>query len=411
MLTADLVRAQVRKGELRPSFIDTSKPEWRERAAALCDLYCEAKGRRRQEVDDDIADLIGDDRHHLVTRGLARLLDDRSEWDVGCAVDPVELRRFLFVLAAENRPVRALTRGSGTMRDELIAAASSHFGADAAAIEQSLFGDLKDEQRLTEHRPIGPEQLLERYNVALVQALLLRADTVQLTVAGNRASAIRQLFRWLKFYQLMHRARKTGRSIWTIDIDGPLSIFQQGQRYGLQLANFLPAVVLLDGWALEATIPWGDERRPLPLRITSDDGLQSHYRSRGTWQSDEEKLLRKKLAAIDGWQVSSSTEILSIGGQDVVVPDLVLTHDATGRRALIELVGYWRSDYMKRRAALLATHAPANLLLCVSRRLRTCADEGEWSWPEQWLEYAGVVSPRRLIELAERFATSEPEGA
>jgi hypothetical protein len=408
MLTADLVRAQVRKGELRPSFIDTSKPEWRERAAELCDLYCEAKGRRRAEVDEDIADLIGDDRHHLVTRGLARLLDDRSEWDVGCPIDPVELRRFLFSMAAENRPLRSLTHGSGTPRADIIQAAAERFELDTASIEQSVFGDLKEEQRLMEHRPLGPEQLLERYNVSLVQALLLRADRVHLTVAGNRPSRVRQLFRWLKFYQLMHRAHKSGRSRWDIEVDGPLSIFQQGQRYGLQLANFFPAVLLLEGWALEATIPWGDERKPLPLRLTSEDGLVTHLRSRGTWQSDEEKLLLRKLGAVKGWQVAPSTEILAVGGQDVVVPDFVLTHEATGRTAVVELVGYWRSDYMKRRAKLLAEHAPSNLLLCVSRRLRTCADDESWTWPDQWLEYAGVVSPTKLIELADRFATADP---
>jgi hypothetical protein len=404
MLTAELVRAQVRKGELRPGWIDASSDRWLDVAGQLCALFAGAKGRRRSEIEEEVLDLCGDDRQHMVTRGLARLLEDRSEWNVAAEVDPVLVRRRLFELAAAHGPVRAVTRGEGTTRDELAAMVATELEVSVEVIEAAMFGDLKDEERLISHRPLEPAQLLHRYNVALVQSLLLRAQEVTIELGDARASRLRQLFRWLKFHQLMHRTTPAGPSRWKIVVDGPLSIFQSGQRYGLQLANFFPAILLTTGWSLEAQVPWGEDRTLLPLRVTPEDGLVTHLRNRGTWQSDEERVLIEKLQAASDWEVSLQADVLMLGGQDVVVPDLVLIHRATGRRTMVELVGYWRGDYLRRRRDLLLAHAPANLVLCVSRNLKTSDAAEDFEWPATWLEYASVISPSKLLSMALKVA-------
>jgi len=37
-------------------------------------------------------------------------------------------------------------------------------------------------------------------------------------------------------------------------LDGPASLFSQSQKYGIRMANFLPALPLCDRWEMAATI-------------------------------------------------------------------------------------------------------------------------------------------------------------
>jgi predicted nuclease of restriction endonuclease-like RecB superfamily len=50
MLTADLVRARVAKGEVRPRYVDPNDASLRELAASMIALYAEHVGRRRDDA-------------------------------------------------------------------------------------------------------------------------------------------------------------------------------------------------------------------------------------------------------------------------------------------------------------------------------------------------------------------------
>ena len=76
------------------------------------------------------------------------------------------------------RPAEAAAQGRGRRfdRDAVLRRASRpSLSLEPAAVEQGLFADLKSEQRLVKFKDISAEHLLERYNVALAQAVLLRA--------------------------------------------------------------------------------------------------------------------------------------------------------------------------------------------------------------------------------------------
>lgn len=48
-----------------------------------------------------------------------------------------------------------------------------------------IYGDLPDNERLTGWRPLYPAELLHRYNIALVQGLLVYADDLEVTAADS----------------------------------------------------------------------------------------------------------------------------------------------------------------------------------------------------------------------------------
>jgi predicted nuclease of restriction endonuclease-like RecB superfamily len=399
MLTADLIRATVRKGEIKAQFVDTGDDATLERATALCALWSGAVGKQRGELDEALDDLASEDPRAMLVRGLAKLLDDRSEWGTSAPLDPVDLRQRVFEAAFARHPI-----GSGRSanhpdtRSAAIGAVAEALGVAPETVEEGLYADLRDEQRLEKYDPIEPEELLHRYNLGLAQAILIRAREMRVELRVDRPARLRWLFRQLKFCQLMHRTEALEGGRWRITLDGPASILGGGQRYGVQMALFLPSVVHTNDWLIEADIVW-PHHGDVVFKLSPRDGLRASVRETGTWISAEEKQLVERInAGSSTWRAESCAEVLPLAGQDVLVPDVVLRCSKTQRVAYVDIVGYWRRDWLMRRAKLLEAHAPPNLIVCVSRKLRV--DRETLEIPG-WVDFAEVIPMAKVLARAE----------
>ena len=145
-------------------------------------------------------------------------------------------------------------------RQELLRSAAEDVGLSADEVSESLFADLDARQRLVKFSSLEPAALLHRYNLGLAQAVLIRATRLKITLKGSEVGAYRQVFRALKFHQLIHRIHSQEDGHTTIEVDGPLSLFSNAKRYGVAMARFLPTLVLSDRWCLEADLVWGKEK-------------------------------------------------------------------------------------------------------------------------------------------------------
>jgi predicted nuclease of restriction endonuclease-like RecB superfamily len=158
-------------------------------------------------------------------------------------------------------------------------------------------------------------------------------------------------------------------------LDGPLSLFSATQKYGLQLALFLPAVLLCKDFELRAEVRWGPQKRPKTFLLGPDDGLVSHYADTGMYVPAElgmfVELFRKRVA---DWEVVEETEVFPLGG-GFWVPDFRLVHRDSGLVVRLEVLGFWRRAGAERHLALLRREVREPFLLAVSDQLHI--DEGE----------------------------------
>lgn len=405
MLTGDLLRARVRKGQLHPAFIDPDDGSLLALAEEVIALFADHVGSRRGELEEALSDWVGDTRDFQLLRGLARLVEDRATFGSPIEVDPVALRRSVFEAAAAVHPVRARRDAlhAVTREDVLHGVAEAH-GLSVAAVEEALYADLRSEERMVSIRPITAAELLARYNVALVQALLLRADGLAVTLPEGDAVELRRVLRWLKFRQLMFRARALPAGGWQLLIDGPMSLFQQTQRYGLQLALFFPALLPLDGWSIEASVSWGRRPQLRTLSLTPDPRLRPTGRATGTWVSREQQLLEERISEHRSpWQAERSATLIDLGGEDTLVPDLTVRCAQSGRVAWVEVLGFWRRAWLERRMETLARYGPPNLVLCVSRRMGAAREE-LGALGENVVEFAEVIPLGKLLARVEAVA-------
>ncbi len=419
MLTTDLIRAQLRKGVVHPRWIDPESPALRADAAELTARFTAHVGRTAGELDEAIADFAALRPDVILVRGLAKLLWDRARTGAdelraattGEPVTPAAIRRAVFRHAGQRWPVRPAAAAGFTARAEVIAAAAAELDLSPDAIETGLFSDLAAAQRILAFDPPAPEALLGTYNLALAQACLLRARELEADVADADPKRARALLRALKFHRLLFVAEPRPHG-YHLTLDGPLSLFKQTSRYGLQLALFLPALVRCERWSLSAQLAWsrGAARdRPAELHLDDTAPLVAQGRDTGTWSSaEEEHFIRSFESTNTPWRLAPAARVIDLDGRDTLVPDFVLTHP-DGREALLDLVFAWRRRTFERRAALIAAHGPPNLVIALAARgdldeAPVAGDDATTAERLAIYRFKGVISPKRVLELAERVA-------
>ena len=71
----------------------------------------------------------------------------------------------------------------------MLVSVAEELGIDPAQIAALLFADLKDENRMLSFDDLDAQRLIDRYNVALAQAVLLRSVLVTAEVRNARPRA------------------------------------------------------------------------------------------------------------------------------------------------------------------------------------------------------------------------------
>ncbi len=406
MLTGNLVLVKTAKNRVIPRYLSRESVQWLELAESLLMIFREGIGLTRGEIQSEVDDLIGEGVATLAPRGLAKVLEDRAEFEVVADVPPETLREKVFsAAAAHRRDLRAAGHRAPFRRDVVLQQVADELQVEPAQVATSLFADLKDENRMLKFDDLGARALIDRYNVALAQAVLLRSVLVKAEVRSEKPARYRQLFRWLKFHRLLYRVEGTMKAGYTFHIDGPLSLFSSTTKYGLQMALFLPALLLCNDFRLDAELRWGTKREPRWFHLESGDGLVSHYDDAGQYVPAEIAAFLDRFRQVaPAWEVSESPEVVDLGREAVWVPDYRFVHKATGTDVLVEILGFWKRSAVERLLRLLPKHGPPRYLLAISDRLKVDDESlGELSGPV--LRFKEIPNASEMAGLLDRFLT------
>lgn len=414
MLTSDLVRARRRGEVLKVTYLrGEARERAREVAETLLHVCRESVGEPRGALLEELGSVPREARDELVARGLEKLALDGCRFEPPLEGDFSELREELFRAAAARH--RGLAAGESFDRRAVLEEVAARRGVTAEALDAALYGDLRENERLVSPPSATAELLLERYDVGLAQAMLLRATKVTVLLAGGDTLAVRALFRRLRFLGLLAEVRRVSDDeleAYAIEVDGPFSLFESVQRYGLRLALFLPYVLALPRFRLRAEVLWGKERARCTFDVTEDDGLVSHAPEASAVGPDLGAFCEAFTRLASPWRVSPCEKIFALPGERVCIPDLTFVDERTGEEVYLEAFGYWsrkavwqRVELLRelgaRRAAGERDLGPARLLLAVSKKLRV-SEEVLTDEPGEVYVYAQSPSPRAVLERLER---------
>ncbi|HVF57054.1 MAG TPA: DUF790 family protein [Pyrinomonadaceae bacterium] len=364
MLTADLALSFQRGDRIRPRYVDTEDANRLREAEDLIDLFARHEGERRAALEESLREYVGTGTDYKFLRGLIKLLTDACEFETGVEVDPVEVRRTLFLKACDMHPVT-----SEDARGAVIEAAAGELACSSEVLLDGLYADLPENQKLTSFESTTSGALLDLYNLAQAQALLYRCLELRLWVEPQGAEGYRELFGAIKAYRLIHTVKGNSREGYEIRLDGPVSIFQRSQKYGVQMAVFLPALLLCSGWRMRAEIstkPGSVAYFELTSRQTQ---LRTHYESVPRYQNPIVEKLSETWARAGGeWSLETSSEVVDLG-DSAFIPDYRLRHH-TGAEVHLEILGFWTPQHLRERLAEFEHAGRRNFIIAAWEELR-----------------------------------------
>ncbi|MFM1802299.1 MAG: hypothetical protein RJA81_1651 [Planctomycetota bacterium] len=421
MLTGNLVRVKTVKMRIIPLYISRDNAEWLDVCESLLEIFRNASGMTRGEIEESVADLFGSGQATLIHRGLARVLEDRSEFEVVSEVDPEQIREKLFSAAALYRTAIARKRRAvspeqaipGFQRDQILAAVAKDLEISPAQLEMSLFADLKDENRLLQFDDITAQRLIDRYNVALAQSILLRATRLQVEIRMESPARLRRIFQMLKFHRLLFQATGQSTEGLNLTIEGPMSLFQSTTKYGLQMALWLPSLLNCRDFRLDADLLWGTKKELRTFHLEKQDGLVSHLTDSGAWQPPEfEAFLNRFRQIAPTWSIQEAEQPFRASGVQglhrIWMPDFQLTHLESGRRVFLEILGFWRNQSFEQLLEWVPEIHGLEPLWAVSDKWKVDEGKLQKSQYERVVSFRDIPNAMDILTAAEKLVNQTP---
>jgi predicted nuclease of restriction endonuclease-like RecB superfamily len=403
MLKAEQIRPRIRirGGQVEPRQLKADY-HWLQVAGELIELFQKHVGQARADLDEALRDYEGDSVDYGIIRGLAAVLANRSAFDNQPPVSPAELRQKLF----QQGPVTSKTSLFQTQtRQQLLREVAAEYELNPAQVETALFADLYEEQILQSvGEPMSPKALIDRYNLEVARGLLYWAKEVQLHVEDG----YKNLFKYIKLFGLMHTIypAETG---YYITLHGPISPFVKSTiRYGLQFARFMPALLLCASWHMEAQVrPPGSEQF-LAYVLDEQTALRSYFKGSSGFDSQLEATFAAEFEAKYNqaervWELAYEDEIIPLA-DTVMIPDFSLTHRKNGRRALVEIVGFWHPDYLRRKLQKVQQAQRSDLILLVYESANVAEGMFEAVSPGEVLTFKNKPVLKDVLAAVERCA-------
>lgn len=343
-----------------------------ELAIELINYFQSAVGKTQGVLERQLTDFEGDSTDYRVKRGLAYILKSSfCTFEVISPLEPQMLRERVFSLAAKFVSSRESTQVTlSKVADELTQELEREVLLEQ--VRNGLYADLSENKILTVFdAPTAPD-LLNRYNLSQVQGVFYKASQLVLNAHRNVPGEYKLLFRYLKLFQLMAYIEGDADHGFTITIDGPTSLFNPSTRYGLAIAKLIPALLHVTKWSLSSILQTRDAYtntwKTGRFTLNSESGLVSHYPPGKPYDSMLEASFADKWDALkSSWALEREVDLIPIPGS-VMIPDFRLVHP-DGRTFLLEIVGYWRPEYLQKKFSQVRRAGRDDLILAISERL------------------------------------------
>lgn len=394
MLTRDLLHYRTKGGVVRPVYVKPGDAERLAYAGALVAIVEDALGEERGVLTEALDGRARGEKRQKFAKGLVKLLTDRMTFDEP-PKDAEALRRTTFEAAA------SLMRN--LEEDATIADYEAALGADRdlELTRAQIYADLAEHRKFLEWKALDAAGLLERYNLAQAQGLVMFARRLSIAFEEVDTAVVRRVFRWLKFCRLVAELEKHGDAF-VLHVEGPAAMFESSKKYGLQLAIFLEVVPLLPKFTLEAVVEL-PRRDSVTFMLTDEDELVSPLKAAVGHVPEEVTTTLEKLSSIEGWTVDLETVPRSVGASGWCVPDLRFSR-TDGAEIAVELFHAWHKGALLRRLDELASKPDAGLFLGVDRAVAKKKDIAERIDDHpQVFAFNKFPSVRALTTVVKRF--------
>ena len=399
MLPIELLRVRIssKLNQIRPVFYDSQEKNQLLLVVKLVKMFeqMDTEGVSKAKLDENILEIEAKYTDYKLVRGICHLLEQRCVYALpgrtfphggnNNAMNAINLRRKIFEESSRNG-----YPATEDERKQILQKFATESDLTTDELEIAMWADLDKNKRLKNFESLSPLQLISWYNISILQSLLLNCIKLEFSVYGGFSwkKILRKIKQLGLMYFLFHEnnlesesnkqtrnqemvfnSKKDKRVICTVE--GPLSIVRLTDKYGTAMAKLIPLIIFTDIWSIDAIIlrksisgvrktyrfQISNKDKDLPLFDASKVQPQSasNMNSGSIYKNAidnfdsivEKKFMDKFLKFSIGWNLIREPDPLILSNAKAFIPDFVF--EKYGIKVYLEIVGFWTSEYLKRK--------------------------------------------------------------
>ena len=399
MLPIELLRVRIssKLNHIRPVFYDSQDENQLLLAVKLVKMFEEmaTKGVSKAKLDENLLKMEAKYTDYKLVRGICHLLEQRCVYALpgrtfphggnNNAMNAINLRRKIFEESSRNG-----YPATEDERKQILQKFATESNLTTDELEIAMWADLDKNKYLKNFESLSPLQLISWYNISILQSLLLNCVKLDFSVYGgfNWKKILRKIKQLGLMYflfqennlesesnkqtrtqEMIFNGKKDKRVICTVE--GPLSIVRLTDKYGTAMAKLIPLIIFTDIWSIDAIIlrksisgvrktyrfqisnkdkdlPLFDASKVQPQSESNMDSGSIYKNAIDDFDSIvEKKFMDKFLKFSIGWNLIREPDPLILSNGKAFIPDFVF--EKYGIKVYLEIVGFWTSEYLKRK--------------------------------------------------------------
>jgi predicted nuclease of restriction endonuclease-like RecB superfamily len=399
MLPIELLRVRIssKLNQIRPIFYDSQEKNQLLLVVKLVKMFEQmgTEGVSKAKLDENILEIEAKYTDYKLVRGICHLLEQRCVYALpgrtfphggnNNAMNAINLRRKIFEESSRNG-----YPATEDERKQILQKFATESNLTTDELEIAIWADLDKNKYLKNFESLSPLQLISWYNISILQSLLLNCIKLEFSVYGGFSwkkilRKIKQLglmyFLFQENYlesesnkqtrnqEMIFNSKKDKRVICTVE--GPLSIVRLTDKYGTAMAKLIPLIIFTDIWSIDAIIlrksisgvrktyrfqisnkdkdlPLFDASKVQPQSESNMDSGSIYKNAIDNFDSIvEKKFMDKFLKFSIGWNLIREPDPLILSNGKAFIPDFVF--EKYGIKVYLEIVGFWTSEYLKRK--------------------------------------------------------------
>jgi len=399
MLPIELLRVRIssKLNQIRPVFYDSQEKNQLLLVVKLVKMFeqMDTEGVSKAKLDENILEIEAKYTDYKLVRGICHLLEQRCVYALpgrtfphggnNNAMNAINLRRKIFEESSRNG-----YPATEDERKQILQKFATESDLTTDELEIAMWADLDKNKYLKNFESLSPLQLISWYNISILQSLLLNCVKLEFSVYGGFSwkKILRKIKQLGLMYFLFHEnnlesesnkqtrnqemvfnSKKDKRVICTVE--GPLSIVRLTDKYGTAMAKLIPLIIFTDIWSIDAIIlrksisgvrktyrfqisnkdkdlPLFDASKVQPQSESNMDSGSIYKNAIDNFDSIvEKKFMDKFLKFSIGWNLIREPDPLILSNGKAFIPDFVF--EKYGIKVYLEIVGFWTSEYLKRK--------------------------------------------------------------
>ncbi|MGC8497424.1 MAG: DUF790 family protein [Thermoplasmata archaeon] len=248
-----------RDGTIRPIFLTTENTDY---CISVLDLFKTSINSKRSEIEDKLKILELKSQNPKFIKGLALLLFRYSDFKPPSTLDSGQVRESIFREAKNPAVVPE-------QKQEILERVAKKYNVSAHEIEEAMYADKESEYILKKVYEADPDMLAKQFNLEQLETMILKSVELKISEAKN--------------WSMIYRKVKSLGLLYTIDyenailVNGPVSVLEQTERYGVKLALLLRYLVNIHEWRIDAKIVLKDSNKEKKEYLLSLNSSVSYY--------------------------------------------------------------------------------------------------------------------------------------